>query len=138
MKLYFPGPFKHRHAPVRNVNDILEEQLTFGQCAADWVADTVGSWRFIIGQSMLLALWVILNVAGWILRWDPYPFILLNLVLSLQAAYTAPIIMMNQNRQSMRDRLEAHNDYLIKRSGEDWCLVAIPHLTTASMAESWS
>jgi uncharacterized membrane protein len=62
----------------------------------------MGSWRFIIIQSLLLAGWIGLNVMGWLAHWDPYPFILLNLVLSFEAAYAAPIIMMSQNRQPIR------------------------------------
>lgn len=67
---------------------------------------------------MLLTLWVILNITAWIRHWDPYPFILMNLVLSLQAAYTAPMIMMSQNRQAARDRIEAHNDYEVNQKAE--------------------
>jgi uncharacterized membrane protein len=134
VKLHFPEPFKHRHAPVRNVNDIVEQQQTYGQRAADWVARTIGSWRFAIGQSLLLALWVFLNVTGWLLHWDPYPFILMNLVLSLQAAYTAPIIMMSQNRQAMRDRFEAHNDYLLNQKAEEEIQAILAHLAAQDQA----
>jgi uncharacterized membrane protein len=77
------------------------------------VAATVGSWPFVLIQSAMLAIWVVLNVTAYIRHWDSYPFILMNLVLSLQAAYTAPIIMMSQNRQAMRDRIEAQHDYEI-------------------------
>lgn len=76
-----------------------------GERAADVVAAAVGSWTFIIVQSVLVAVWVLVNIAGFIARWDPYPFILLNLLFSTQAAYTAPIIMMSQNRQATKDRL---------------------------------
>lgn len=72
--------------------------LSRGQRIADAVARTMGSWRFIIVQSTLLAVWVTLNVTAWRAHWDPYPFILLNLALSFQAAYAAPFIMMSQNR----------------------------------------
>jgi uncharacterized membrane protein len=97
---------------------VLYGQLTLGQKAADWVVVLVGSWGFIIGQSSLLVVWAILNVTAWIQHWDPYPFILMNLVLSLQAAYTAPMIMMSQNRQAARDRVEAHNDYEVNLKAE--------------------
>jgi uncharacterized membrane protein len=90
-KLKFPEPYKHDHAPIQNVNEIIEAQLTFGQRASDWVALNIGSWGFVISQSLLLMVWVILNVTAYIQHWDPYPFILMNLVFSLQAAYTAPI-----------------------------------------------
>lgn len=86
-------------------------QLTFGQRVADAVAATMGSWGFIIVQSIILALWIALNVIGWLNHWDPYPFILLNLALSFQAAYAAPFIMISQNRQAERDRHQANEDF---------------------------
>ncbi len=92
--------------------------LGTGQRVADWVARTVGSWRFILIQSALLALWIALNATAYLARWDPYPFILLNLVLSFQAAYTAPIIMMSQNRLSEVDRRHAESDYRINVKAE--------------------
>jgi uncharacterized membrane protein len=80
-----------------------EISRTFGERVADAVAATVGSWQFIIIQSVLLTLWMALNLVGWFYQWDPYPFILLNLVLSFQAAFASPIIMMSQNRQAKLD-----------------------------------
>lgn len=133
-KLFFPLPFKHDHAPVRNVNEIVQERLTLGQRAADWVAATVGSWRFIVTQSLLLAVWVVLNVTAIIARWDPYPFILMNLVLSLQAAYTAPIIMMSQNRQAMRDRIDAQHDYELNQKAEHEIRAVLEHLAAQNHA----
>jgi CRP/FNR family transcriptional regulator, cyclic AMP receptor protein len=102
----------------RNVNEVDEERLTVGQRIADMVADTMGSWRFIIFQSSLLAIWIILNVTAWINHWDPYPFILLNLMLSFQAAYAAPFIMMSQNRQASKDRLAAEIDHQVNSKAE--------------------
>jgi uncharacterized membrane protein len=95
-----------------------EEDLTFGQRIADSVADGMGSWRFIIIQTTLLTIWVVLNITAWVRAWDPYPFILLNLALSFQAAYAAPIIMMAQNRQQDIDRKAAENDYKINIKAE--------------------
>ena len=95
----------------KNVNEVLDNQLTLGQRIADGFAATMGSWTFIIVQSVLLVAWVTLNVTAWIEQWDPYPFILLNLALSFQAAYAAPIIMMSQNRASDKDRLAAEIDH---------------------------
>ncbi len=95
-----------------------EDSLTAGQRIADWVAETIGSWRFIIVQSGFLAVWIVLNVAGWLNAWDPYPFILLNLMLSFQAAYSAPFIMMSQNRQEARDRERAELDLLTDLKAE--------------------
>ena len=81
-----------------------------GEKVADVVTATVGSWRFILIQSCLLAVWIVLNVTAWISHWDPYPFILLNLALSFQAAYATPFILMSQNRQSTIDRDKAQQD----------------------------
>ncbi len=81
-----------------------------GDRIADLVTATVGSWRFIIIQSCLLAIWIVLNITAWIVHWDPYPFILLNLALSFQAAYATPFILMSQNRQSIIDREKTQQD----------------------------
>jgi uncharacterized membrane protein len=86
-------------------------RLTLGQGIADAVATVMGSWSFIIIQSAILFVWITANLVGAIRGWDPYPFILLNLVLSFQAAYAAPVIMMSQNRQQDIDRKAAENDY---------------------------
>jgi uncharacterized membrane protein len=93
-------------------------QLTAGQRIADTVAATMGSWRFIIIQSTILLFWIALNITAWMQHWDPYPFILLNLALSFQAAYAAPFIMMSQNRQQDVDRKEAAADYQINIKAE--------------------
>ena len=92
--------------------------LTRGQRLADAVATTIGSWRFILIQSSAIAIWITGNVMAGSAAWDPYPFILLNLLLSFQAAYTAPAIMMSQNRQSEQDRRHAENDYEINVKAE--------------------
>jgi len=121
---------QHRHPPVRNVNEIQLEQTTIGARAADGFANAVGSWTFIIIQSVILVFWITLNVIAWINHWDPYPFILLNLALSFQAAYAAPIIMMSQNRQAMKDRLMAEQDYLINTKAEEELKAVMQHLET--------
>ncbi len=107
-ELRLPGPA--RHPP--------EHPKSIGALVADIVAATVGSWRFIIIQSVILAVWIVVNIIGYIAAWDPYPFILLNLVLSFQAAYAAPIIMMSQNRQGEIDRRHAEHDYRINVKAE--------------------
>ncbi len=84
---------------------------SIGDKLADFVAEGMGSWTFIIIQSIIVAVWITLNLVAYQYRWDPYPFILLNLVFSTQAAYAAPIIMMAQNRQADRDRAQAQADY---------------------------
>jgi uncharacterized membrane protein len=114
-----------------------DEQLSIGQRVADRVAVAVGSWPFIIVQSGLLAVWMCLNAylvimearqPGFLKAWDPYPFILLNLVLSFQAAYTGPVVMMSQNRQAEKDRLLAQHDYEINRRAEEEVEVVMDHL----------
>src|ERR1700740_340813 len=92
--------------------------LTAGQKIADTVASTMGSWRFIIIQTTILLFWIVLNVTAYVQRWDPYPFLLLNLALSCQAAYAAPFIMMSQNRQQDIDRRAAETDYQINIKAE--------------------
>ena len=93
-------------------------QATLGQRLADGVAATIGSWRFILLQSTAILFWITGNVWFGGGAWDPYPFILLNLLLSFQAAYTAPAIMMSQNRQSEMDRRHAETDYEINVKAE--------------------
>lgn len=95
----------------KNWHDQHSETLTFGSRIADKVATGMGSWRFIIIQTIIVVIWMVLNFVAFISHWDPYPFILLNLLFSTQAAYAAPIIMMSQNRQNERDRIQAQADY---------------------------
>jgi uncharacterized membrane protein len=105
-----------------------KHKSSFAELLSDGVASTVGSWRFIIIQSCIIVIWIFCNVnipvegwkiGGFVLHaWDPYPFIFLNLTLSFQAAYTAPIIMMSQNRQSQIDRENAEDDYRINREAK--------------------
>lgn len=97
----------------KNWHQTHEEGQSFGDKVADAVANGIGSWKFIIWQTIIVIIWMALNVIGIIRHWDPYPFILLNLIFSTQAAYAAPIIMMSQNRQNERDRIQAQHDYQI-------------------------
>ena len=92
--------------------------LTLGQKIADAVATVMGSWSFIIAQSAILFVWITANLVGAMTGWDPYPFILLNLALSFQAAYAARVIMMSQNRQQDIDRKAAEKDYRINVKAE--------------------
>jgi len=115
-KLEFPEPFKHDHPPVLELGDIDPGPSSQGEKFADWVYRNLGSWRFILAQSILVAVWVLLNVTAYMQAWDPYPFIFMNLIFSLQSAYTASLILMSQNRQ---DRLKAHNDYLMNLRAEE-------------------
>ena len=114
------------HRAARNTNELREERLTLGERMADRLASAAGSWRFIIGFAMVLGAWIAANTAALSLRWDPYPFILLNLVLSCLAAIQAPVIMMSQSRLEARDRLRAENDYAVNMKAE----VLLEHLTT--------
>jgi len=95
----------------KNWHQKHSENLSFGSRVADSVANGMGSWKFIIVQTILVILWMGLNLIGYMYHWDVYPFILLNLLFSTQAAYAAPIIMMSQNRQNERDRTHAQADY---------------------------
>jgi uncharacterized membrane protein len=103
---------------VRHKEVVDPSGLTVGQRIADTVAATMGSWNFILIQSAILLAWIILNVTAYVRAWDPYPFILLNLALSFQAAYAAPFIMMSQNRQQDVDRKAAETDYQINVKAE--------------------
>jgi uncharacterized membrane protein len=91
---------------------------TFGQKMADYVAEFGGSWTFIGLLILLLIVWIILNVTAYVESWDPYPFILMNLILSCLAAFQAPVILMSQNRQAQRDRYKALKDYHINKKAE--------------------
>jgi uncharacterized membrane protein len=97
----------------------MDNQRSIGQRFADVVASTIGSWRFIIIQTSILIFWIFANVTGFLgVRWDEQPFILLNLMLSFQAAYTGPVVMMSQNRQSEVDRRHAEEDFRINKLAE--------------------
>jgi uncharacterized membrane protein len=101
--------------PARAAPADGQPALSLGERLADRIAAEIGSWRFIVLQTLVFAVWIAANAMAWVGAWDPYPFILLNLVLSFQAAYTAPIIMMSQNRQAEVDRLRAMSDHEINR-----------------------
>ena len=102
----------------QDTEEVFEEQLTFGQRLADRVAEIGGSWGFIIGFGVAIVGWVVVNVILLSRSFDPYPFILLNLFLSMLAAVQAPVIMMSQNRQEQKDRLRAINDYEVNLKAE--------------------
>jgi uncharacterized membrane protein len=123
-----------RHHVARNVNTQMDETRSAGQTAADALARWCGSWTFVLGFALFLGVWALVNT---ILlapgqRFDPYPFIFLNLVLSMLAAIQAPIIMMSQNRQAERDRVQAGQDYEVNLKAELEILALhekIDHLT---------
>ena len=107
-----------RARAARNPNEVIEETLTLGDNLADAVARFGGSWRFIISFAVVLLAWVAVNIVLATRAWDPYPFILLNLFLSMLAAVQAPIIMMSQNRQDAKDRLRSELDFAVNRKAE--------------------
>jgi uncharacterized membrane protein len=108
-----------RRTPVASTfTPLTAEPFTPGERLADTVTGRLGSWPFIVIQSLVLLAWIALNTIAWRQHWDPYPFILLNLALSFQAAFSAPIIMMSQNRQSAKDRLRAEADYAVNLRAE--------------------
>lgn len=104
-----PRVRRHRHP----ANIAHHDDRTFGQRTADQATAAFGSWRFIILQTIAVTAWVTVNLVGWLAHWDPYPFILLNLMFSTQAAYAAPLILLSQNRMAEHDRLAAEHDYAI-------------------------
>lgn len=108
---------RNRGTTARNANEAFEDQLTFGQRVADRVATFGGSWTFIGSFLLFMLVWMIWNSESKT-RFDPYPFILLNLMLSCLAALQAPVIMMSQNRQAAKDRLMASNDYEVNVRAE--------------------
>jgi uncharacterized membrane protein len=135
-----PGPaatYEHDHPPVRDILGEEVSRLSAAQRIADRVAEVVGSWPFIITQTALLVAWIGFNIwlavmahlrPGFLRAWDPYPFILLNLMLSFQAAYTGPVVMMSQNRQAQKDRLVSQNDYEINQKAEREIEIVMRHL----------
>jgi len=126
--IQFPR-FKHDHPAVINVNKVADEQMTVGQRVADKVAAGMGSWRFIIIQSCILLTWIVLNTIQLFFKpFDAYPYILLNLTLSFQAAFAAPFILISQNRQAQKDRLMAESDYHCNVKGEEETRHIMEHL----------
>ena len=103
---------------MRNANEVIEREATFGERIADMVAGFGGSWTFIISFLVGLIVYTIVQVVLGSKSWDPYPFILLNLILSMLAAIQAPVIMMSQNRQDTKDRLRSELDYDVNRRAE--------------------
>ena len=113
-----PGKISRREPVSRNVEALHLERLSLGERLSDRLADAAGSWRFISGFAVVLGVWVFLNSVALIHHWDKYPYILLNLFLSMLAAVQAPVIMMSQNRQEARDRLRSEHDYEINLKAE--------------------
>ena len=133
-KFEFPEPYKHEHPPVCDGNVLFEEQLTFSQKAADWVAETVGSWKFIFLQTAIFGVWISMNITGWYYHWDPFPFILLNLAISVMTSYSASIILISQNLQERRERIESRQHCLINEKAEEEARIILDHLAAQNKA----
>lgn len=103
---------------TENINNSHKNNLSRGDIMSDRLAAFAGSWKFIITFSIILVLWIIINIIMLGKSFDPYPFILLNLVLSCTAAIQAPILMMSQNRQETKDRIRSENDYIVNLKAE--------------------
>jgi uncharacterized membrane protein len=112
-------PGGHRHP----ANQRRHDHRTRSEVLADRVTAVFGSWAFIIVQTMIVVLWIGLNLLALVHRWDPYPFILLNLVFSTQAAYAAPLILLSQNRQADTDRIKAEHDYQINQTALQYLMI---------------
>jgi uncharacterized membrane protein len=125
---------QHRHP----ANVARHDKRDLGQRAADGVARAIGSWRFILIQTAVIAAWITVNAVAIAHRWDPYPFILLNLLFSTQAAYAAPVLQLSQNRQAEHDRTRAEHDYEVNETTltltrEVHALTTEVHALTAEM-----
>lgn len=110
-----PKKLKNPQGILKSLTHPSSIPVTFGEKAADRLAQIAGSWGFILSFLIVLGLWMAANVYAWLNTWDPYPFILLNLVLSCLAAIQAPIILMAQNRQTQKDRQRSEYDYAVNR-----------------------
>ena len=127
------SPAGHSFPSITNINEQMASKLTRGERVADKISAVIGSWPFIIIQSCILLAWISFNVylminPSAIKAFDPYPFILLNLALSFQAAYTGPIVLMSENRQAKRDRMVAENDYTTNVKAEKEIRQIMEHL----------
>jgi len=123
----------HRHP----VNVAHHDKATFGEQLADVIAAGIGSWRFLIIQTLAVIMWVTLNIIAFMKHWDPFPFILLNLLFSVQAAYTGPVLLLAGNRQAQKDRLTLeHASHEADKADRQnvQILRAIEHNTEVSLA----
>lgn len=119
----------HQHP----ANVARHDDRTAGDQVADAISSGMGSWRFIIGQAVFTAVWIVLNtVHGWHLMWDASPYVLLNLVYSFQAGFTGPILLLSQNRQTQHDRVRAEHDYQVNEESLAWDRAIAAHLGIAA------
>ena len=131
--------FEERQHVSRNINSEFDGELTFGQRLADKVASFGGSWTFIICFGVVLGIWVLINSVALAHRtpFDPYPYILLNLFLSMLASVQAPLILMSQNRQSAKDRLDAAHDYEVNLKAE-WEILSLHQKIDELREKNWA
>jgi len=119
---------QHDHPPVRDLNREVDRKLTFADRVADDFARLVGSWVFVLVQAGIMAFWVILNALNVLHPWDRYPFLFLNLILSLEAALWVSVVLMSLNRLADRDRLRAQHDYELNVKAEEELKALMNHL----------
>ena len=118
----------HEHPPVRDINQEVDRRTRRRERIADDLGHMIGSWTFVIFQAVLLVLWLVLNIVSFLRHWDGYPFLLLNLVLSFQAAFAVPILLMALNRAANRDRLAAQQAYQEGVKAEEELKSVMTHL----------
>jgi uncharacterized membrane protein len=119
---------QHDHPPVRDLNREVERKLTFSDRVASDFARLVGSWVFVIAQLALMLLWVLLNALNLLRHWDPYPFMFLNFVFSIEAAIWVSVVLMALNKIADRDRIRAQNDYEVNVKAEEEVKALMNHL----------
>ena len=129
-----PAPVRPMTPLKHPISQRLHEQRTRGERLADTISDQIGSWRFLVIQTVVITLWVIVNAAGLVLHWDPYPFVLLSLLFSVQAAYVGPILLLSQNRSYQRDRIMAEHDYATNEHAEQLTEALLSELLRNSQA----
>ncbi len=119
---------QHDHPPVRDLNREVDRKLTFTDRIASDFAQLVGSWIFVLAQLGLMLLWVLLNALNLLRHWDPYPFLFLNFVFSLEAAIWVSVVLMALNSQAERDRIRAQNEYELNVKAEEETKALMNHL----------
>src|SRR5947209_12632068 len=119
---------QHDHPPVRDLNRDVDRKLTFADRVASDFARLIGSWIFVLAQVGLMLLWVLLNAIGLLRHWDPYPFLFLNFVFSLEAAIWVSVVLMTLNSMVDRDRMRAQNEYELNVKAEEELKALMNHL----------
>jgi uncharacterized membrane protein len=118
----------HEHPPVRDVNQEVDRRMGRGERIADDLSRVIGSWTFVFFQAVLLLLWLLVNLVGFLRHWDGYPFHLLNLLLTFQAAFAVPIVLMTLNRAGHRERLALQQAYQEGVKAEEELKSVMSHL----------